>query len=284
MAIDAKIKFVQGATIGTPGVSLIGVLSTPVDVSNGNDTGVVRWIWKIVDSPPGSAVPVGLISDGPIATFQFAPDLRGGYEVELTVFDSSGAQKIDHRVFQIRELSNRLIPPFSADAPALNFLSQTRGWAPYMEDYLHFMDLFSTPDGSVPLAARTFQQDVTGARVVYDAKSLQTANATPTEIYRWTIPAGANVKIDYIVNASGTLAANSATFAKSISYRRAAAAAPAVTGSATPDDLGSRPAVPFVSAPAFSIAGNDVVLTGTGIAGPVRWAVFFQVTIGFDPT
>lgn len=284
MAIEAKIKFVQGATIGTAGVSLVGALTTPVDVSNGDDTGVVRWIWRMIDAPPGSAVAIGLVSDGPTSTFQFVPDVRGGYAVELTIFDASGTQRTDVRVFQVVEESGRLIPPFSADAPALNFLGQTRGWAPYMEAYLEFVDLFSTSGATVPLTARRFTQNVTGGRVDYDFTATTTPDATPVEIYRYTIPTGSNCKFDWVTCASGIAEADSASFARSITYRREGSNPPAVIGAGTPDDMGSRPGVPFVSAPALTIDGNDLVLTATGIASAVRWATAFQVTIGFDPT
>lgn len=284
MAIEAKIKFVQGATIGTAGVSLIGTLSTPVDVSNGDDTSVQRWIWRMIDTPPGSAVPVGLVSDGLTSTFQFVPDVRGGYEVELTIFDASGTQRTDRRVFQVLEESGRLIPPFSADAPALNFLGQTRGWAPYMEAYLEFVDLFSTAGATVPMTARRFTQNITGGRVDYDLTSTTTPDATPVEIYRYPIPTGSLCKFDWVTTASGAAEADSATFAQSITYRREGSNAPAVIGAGVPDDMGSRPAVPFVSYPAVSIDGNDLVVTATGSASAVRWVLAFQATIGFDPT
>lgn len=140
MAVAAQIKFAQGLNVGIPGRALEGVVATPVDVTNGNDANVVRWVWSFVAVPPGSAVPLGLVSDGPANGFSFSPDLRGGYHVELFAYDIAGNFASDRRVFQVAELSGRRIPPFDATASALNFSGGLRGWAPMMEPWLYFVD------------------------------------------------------------------------------------------------------------------------------------------------
>ncbi len=283
MGIAASIKFIQGATIGTPGVSLFGVLSTPVDVTNGDDTGVIRWKWSMVSVPPGSAVPLGLVSDGATTTFQFVPDMRGGYEVELIVYDRSGTQKVDRRVFQIKELSERYIPPFSADAAALNFLGQLRGWSPAIEAYLYFVDLFSTAAASVPMTAGSFVQDVDGKRVYTKAVTVQTPDATPVELLRYTLPPGSLAQLSWIIEANSDTPENG-VWPQSIAYRRVGTGAPADVGGATPTDGDIRPAVPWVSAPAASLDGNDFVLTATGDTSNIRWGITFQASVTFDPT
>lgn len=137
--MNAAIKFVQGGTIGTAGIALIGVLSTPVIASNGNDAalGTVRWRWTVIDAPPGSAVPVGLRSDSSTKkTLEFIPDVRGGYLIEVVAFDLVGNQYVDQRVFQVAESNGFLVPPFRAKGDALNFSgSLDRGWSPIMEKY-----------------------------------------------------------------------------------------------------------------------------------------------------
>lgn len=136
MAIAAAIKFVQGATIGTAGQALYGVLTTPVTVSNGNNSNVQRWKWTMVAVPPGSTVAEGVMADGPFNSVQFIPDVRGGYHVELIVFDAAGNQKKDRKVFQVPETSGLSIPPFDANAAALNFAGQLDGWELMVRPFL----------------------------------------------------------------------------------------------------------------------------------------------------
>lgn len=146
MAISAAIKFVQGGNIGTAGVALLGVLTTSVVASNGPDTPeIVNWKWKIVSVPAGSAIPVGVVSNGPLATYTFAPDVYGGYHFELEVTDLAGNKKLDRRVFLVPEPSGRKIPPFDAEYGALNFAGGTKGWDPLVARFL------KTIEGEPPL-------------------------------------------------------------------------------------------------------------------------------------
>jgi len=138
MALLAQIKLVQGLSTPPAGQALIGVLTTTVVASNGNNAGVVTWAWSVIDKPPGSTVAgPGLVSSSP--TFSFAPDVRGGYLLELTVRDAQGVSSTDRRVFQVTEASGYIIPPFEAKASAFNFGGQTRGWAKYLEELLRFL-------------------------------------------------------------------------------------------------------------------------------------------------
>lgn len=286
MAITAAIKFVQGGNIGTPGVALVGDVGTNVVASNGDNTGVQRWKWSMVGVPGGSAVPTGLISDGATTTATFLPDVRGGYHLELVAFDVAGAQKKDRRVFIVNELSGRKIPPFDAEAAALNFLGQTRGWAPDMENYLRFLDLFSVGP-SVPIGSRAFSQvssAVEGKQTFCDIGSLETTTNTPTALYSWAIPAGCVADVEAIVEVNEPLTPNYAVFKQSSAVRRDGSGAPAWVGSSTPDDNGTRPAVPFVAAPVWSFSGNNLLLTVTGTADDIRWGITFQATITYEPT
>ena len=155
MALVAQIKFVQGATIGTPGVALAGVSGTLVTASNGDDSSVKRWQWTMVGTPSASSIPQGLISDGPVTAATFTPDVAGGYHLQLVTFDAAGNSVTDRRVFQVPELSGRYIPPFDAEAPAMNFLGQLRGWALYLEAYLKYVDTIISVLGSVPVNYQT---------------------------------------------------------------------------------------------------------------------------------
>jgi hypothetical protein len=142
MAVSAAIKITQGVTTAPAGEALLGDLDATVTFSNGDDmTGpVVWWKWEVVDVPPGSSVATGTVTEGAIASMSLVPDVRGGYLVRLTTKDSQGAQATDLRCFGVLEESGRFVPPFLANASALNFDGQERGWAKYMEEWLHAVD------------------------------------------------------------------------------------------------------------------------------------------------
>lgn len=139
MAIDTKIKFVQGVTIGVPGVALIGTTGTKVTASNGsasNDpSSVSRYVWTMLDKPALSALVSGLIVDGPVTSIDFVPDVPGDYHLECIAYGIDGRKSVDRRVFRVLLPSGRAIPSFDAEAPAMNFGGQTRGWAPDMETW-----------------------------------------------------------------------------------------------------------------------------------------------------
>jgi hypothetical protein len=142
MAVSAAIKFVQGANVGVPGISLIYNPATghTVVASNGDDSNVIRWTWKMLATPGASAVPIGIISDGSFPTATFTWDVSGCYHLELVTTDINGNQAKDRRVFGVTETTGRLIPPFDAEAPAMNFGGQLKGWSPYLEAYLKAVD------------------------------------------------------------------------------------------------------------------------------------------------
>lgn len=139
MPVSAKITFVQGLSTPPAGEALIGELTTPVTCSNDDNSNVALFEWEMVDRPPTSAVPLGIVAVGTVPTFQFVPDQRGGYLLHLTVTDLAGNRAEDFRVFQVPETTGHLIPPFSALAPALNFAGQLRGWAKPLEELLRFL-------------------------------------------------------------------------------------------------------------------------------------------------
>ncbi len=143
MTITAAIKFTQGSTTDSPGNAVIGSTSGgPVVCSNGDNTGIVTFVWTMIDVPPGSAVALGTFSTSSTGTFA-QPDLPGGYLVQLTVSD--GTTTVTSILdFQILEASGRMIPPFKASDLALTFGGQTRGWSPTMEAWLHYVDSLKT--------------------------------------------------------------------------------------------------------------------------------------------
>lgn len=137
----ALIQFLQGVTTPGPGLAMIGIAASAVTVTNStDDPSVKKWTFEVIDAPTGSTVPIGVNQDGGKNSYQFTPDIAGGYEIHMVVQDNQGNFSEDWRVFQIAEASGRIIPPFTADASALNFAGQKKGWAPYLDAYLKAVD------------------------------------------------------------------------------------------------------------------------------------------------
>lgn len=140
MPVTAKIQFKQGATTTTAGWAMLGSIGSAVTVMNQNNSEVVNSTFELLDVPAASALARGIIQDGALVSVQFTPDVRGCYLVRLTTKDLAGNQAIDVRTFGVLETTGRLIPPFLGQADAMNFSGQTRGWAKYLEQYLHAVD------------------------------------------------------------------------------------------------------------------------------------------------
>lgn len=133
----AKIKFAQGSVQGADDEALIGVLGTEVTAQAVE--AMDDYKWTVVDVPPGSAVPTGIVAQGSTAaSYSFEPDERGGYHLELEGL-SGGRRTKSRKVFQVQEEGGWVIPPFDALARALNFGGQLRGWAKYIEDILRYL-------------------------------------------------------------------------------------------------------------------------------------------------
>ena len=151
MAVQSLVKFVQGATVGTPGVALLGSAGTSVQVSNGaSNAGVVLWTFAVVSVPYNSAVPVGVAQVGSTTTWTFTPDVTGCFIISLTVSDSFGNTSTDTRAFGILTASGHLVPSFTGDNNSLNFGSQLTGWDLYMEQWLAALE--GLLDGTSPVA------------------------------------------------------------------------------------------------------------------------------------
>jgi hypothetical protein len=208
MAATAIIKFVQGLSTPPAGEALIGVLTTPVVASNANDLGISTWEWKIVDVPPGSSVATGVVSSAPTTTI--IPDVRGGYLFQLTTTDSAGNRAIDKRTFEVAEASGRIIPPFSAEAGALNFGGQTRGWSKYMEEWLHQIDTSAASSGGDILvkSVATTNQALTGLPTIDQVshtagqKTLLTGQTIATENGVYAVAAGAWSRVNLLAGNS----------------------------------------------------------------------------------
>lgn len=150
--MGVKIQFTQGATTGDVGQALEGTTATPVVAKDGNpikgDRSIYRWTW--IDVPTASVLSLGDFGGGTITQIEFTPDVVGDYHLLVQRTDSNGFTTIDKRVFRVRLASGRALPSFDAEAPALNFGGQTRGWKPDMEEWLLYLDglTMGSPGGS----------------------------------------------------------------------------------------------------------------------------------------
>ncbi len=185
-AVAASIKFTQGMTTDSFGRSVFGVLAVAVTCSPGpSPVQIKRYTWTVIDAPPASAITPGtVLSDGPSPTCTFTPDTAYGYLIQLTVYDSSGVTSTQRRVFGVKDVNSRFIPPYSALGSELNFAGQLRGASPFMEAF------FAALVGSVVLFG-----DVTGASAATTVVRIQNRNvsaAAPanTNVLAWN--AGAN--------------------------------------------------------------------------------------------
>lgn len=136
MAAVAKLKFVQGLTIGTAGQALFGVIGTEVTASNDTTTDVQTYTYELLDVPSGSTHTTGIKQDGGAPTWKFTPDVAGAYLVKLTVKDANGLASISILCFGIKATNGKFTPPFTGKGSSVNFDGQKRGWAKYVEEWL----------------------------------------------------------------------------------------------------------------------------------------------------
>lgn len=154
----ALIQFQQGAHTDAAGKAVLGVHGefSTVEVTNGDNTGVVSWKVYVLDAPPDSVafppedLPVVLAqaaSSTPSATFE--PDAAGTYRVMLEVVDNTAQVDRDIRCFGIPDARGFVRPPYQENPPPLpillpsvisdgprpvkpdeqNYGDNTRGWA-----------------------------------------------------------------------------------------------------------------------------------------------------------
>lgn len=157
MAVSAAIKFTQGESTAPAGEAMFGSLGSPVEVSNGNNSGATAWEWTLLDAPPDSALVPGVVLSGATPTYSFTPDVTGCYLLKLRVTDASGNAAEDVRALGVPEESGRLIPPYKGDGAALNFGGNARGWSTYLEEYLRYVDSIVGTAG-----ANAFTQTIDG--------------------------------------------------------------------------------------------------------------------------
>lgn len=119
-----------GPVIGS--ITLVGAdVSTPVLLSNADDTNVEGWRWEVLDAPPESPLNYPL----PAATFsdtrEITPDVKGfTIMVRLTTYRDAGRTVIDDTDQKVIRV--RFEPPFDWVIPAAQEsieANELRGWA-----------------------------------------------------------------------------------------------------------------------------------------------------------
>jgi hypothetical protein len=183
---SALIQFTQGVNTGSAGNAVFGTLTdgavtcvsgTTVDVTDPawtqvsgppltdtNPVTINSWTFALLDVPPTSAIPLG--NFGGTSTSSFSqPDARGGYLVQVTVSDGVRAFASTNTL-QVKEVSGRYIPPFSAVDTALKFSGNARGWAPSMEAWLRYLDSLPVPALTINSFGATTSLIETGNSIV----------------------------------------------------------------------------------------------------------------------
>jgi hypothetical protein len=130
-----------------------------VTVQNGysNPGTLKRYVFTMLAVPRASALSVGVMQDGPLATWSFTPDVVYGYRIRVDVYDALGNQSTDVRVFGVLNTAGRFRPPLGARGVTnpttglvvdseVNFCGQVLAWDPYIEDYLDLLDDLSSTD------------------------------------------------------------------------------------------------------------------------------------------
>lgn len=150
----AQLQFVQGMTTYPAGQAAVGVTSVPVTARSVVNATVVRWVFSLVDAPPGSAFVPGVQQDGGSSSWIFTPDHSDEFVVQLDVYDTFGNKATDVRVFGINRSTGRRIPGFKSTDAAANFGGGARGWSPQVEAWLNATDTM-TPTVATVSALRT---------------------------------------------------------------------------------------------------------------------------------
>jgi len=120
--MTSLLKFTQGATTDLAGRAVAGTMTGGVvNVTNGDNTGVVSWKYELLYVPPGSSIPLVTQGPGVTSTFSFAqPDRPGSYRVRLTTLDASGNADVDIRCFCVPFSAFGIImPPYQGNPPPL---------------------------------------------------------------------------------------------------------------------------------------------------------------------
>lgn len=171
--VAAALKFTQGVYTDTPGKAVLGRIgggAGAVTLSNGDNTGVTKWTYLLLDKPKESALSVGTLYTGGSSTFAFTPDAIGSYRVMVIVEDATGVQASDIRQFIGVDYRFMMAPPGfgNTSEQEYNYGTNQRGWADLVEpfivgafDIIPWVRLYIEMDtAQAVVAARSMRRDI----------------------------------------------------------------------------------------------------------------------------
>lgn len=135
--VAASLKFTQGIYTDIAGRAVDGRPGSAVTLSNGDNTDVSLWNYKLIDVPKRSGLATGTISGGftVTSTASFTPDVPGSYRCAVFLKDAGGVQYSDTRTFRALDQHLLASPAYLAGGDENNVGGQARGWASFREDY-----------------------------------------------------------------------------------------------------------------------------------------------------
>lgn len=222
MALNALLKFTQGATVGPDGEALEVSGGSQVTVGAANTTDMSFWSIELLYAPPGSGMEVPLGTPSLVASgtdldsveYQFTPPVNvpGCYRFRLKFTAANGVTNTDIRNVGVAH-SNGLIPPPVQDLPLslplegpgakpneLNFGGNAYGWVGGNGDKLlhDAIKMIGSASGAVPTS-----------RIVGSGAGLTGGGDLSADR---TLAIGANADGSIVVNANdiqvGTLASD----------------------------------------------------------------------------
>lgn len=128
----ANLIITQDAVTPGPGISMVGVHTLPVTLTNEDNTNASKWEFEILEVPLDSAVLPGVLSSGSVNTTSFIPDEAPGcYRIKFTVTDVEKGQFSQIRNFCVPTCNGWILPPYRASSKTgeLNFPGYEKGWS-----------------------------------------------------------------------------------------------------------------------------------------------------------
>lgn len=156
----ATASILVAAAPGRP-ANVLALGSVAVALTNADNTGVVSWLWTLVDAPNGSAA---VLSNPAIANPTLSVlDVAGTYWLRLQVNGSTGnwetAAEVDEIVIRVRTANLGLVIP----APGEEKQSGTDGWADWvsgMNEALLRLDVGRTLQAAYDASGATPRIDI----------------------------------------------------------------------------------------------------------------------------
>jgi hypothetical protein len=208
MSVLAKLQFSQSTTTFPADAAAEVAVAVPVVARSVSSGSIARLRWTLLSAPTASALVAGVLAVD-VPETAFTPDVAGGYLIELEVIDRDGFRSTTRKAVLIPEASGRIIPPFLGDPSSLNVGGQTRGWSPYLEEYLKAVDSGAGSGGGVVTTASQLWSPPGAGLLAQDASAAVVSTNDATEI-SITFPWG----LGNVVPTNGVIKASAEVLAK----------------------------------------------------------------------